>query len=112
LVIREPAEWKHIFTVVNSSTGTPEGIKANRPDALLFYSDRTRMTWLTGVSLPRRGVPTVMWAMRRGKPETAMPTRARFLRDSAIPAPTVPIAGAIDKLQTDAIAARLGGVKA
>jgi hypothetical protein len=111
LVIKSPQEWAHIFTVIGSASGSPAGIKPVRPDSLLFYSDRTRMTWLTTIPLPRQGVPTVMWAMRRGKPETAMPTRARFLRDRVVPTATVPLAGAIDRLTQDSISARLTGVK-
>lgn len=106
LIKADIGQWAHIFSVNGN-----EEVKPNDPEGTLFYSDRTAMTWLTDITLPRRGVPTVMWALRRGKPETALPTRARFVRDAMIPVATVPLAGAVAKLEKDAIPVALGGVK-
>jgi hypothetical protein len=97
--------WKRIYTIEG------DDLKVERPGALLFYSDRTRASWLTTINLPRRGVPSVMWGMKRGLPETAMPTMARFDRDAMIPIPTVPTAGAVDALLRDAMPSPLIGVR-
>lgn len=102
VVAKSPADWNHIFEVVQASDGTASGIKARRPKELLFYSDRTRLPWLTTIDLPRKGVPTLMWAMRRGRPDTALPVRARFLRDPIVPLPSVPLASAISGLERTA----------
>jgi hypothetical protein len=102
-----PAQWAHIFAIVEAK-GVPEirPVK-NEP---LFYSEKTRMPWLREVELPRLGVPTVLWGMRRGKADTCLSVQARFIRDPQIPLPSIPLTGAVDKLVALAISAQLTGV--
>jgi hypothetical protein len=110
MVLSDPGPWSHLFDVVRGAQG-PTGIKPAKPGEDLFYSDRTRMPWLTTVDLPRRGVPTIMWAFTRGLAETALPTRARFLRDPIAPLATVPTANAVATLIATAIPAPLKGLQ-
>jgi hypothetical protein len=98
-------KWKHIFTVDGDK------VAPTRPNGLVFYSERTRSTWLTTIDLPRRGVPTVMWAMVRGRAETAMPTMTEVVRDTTIPAPTVPMNSAIDGLVAQTTPSPLTGIR-
>jgi len=104
--IKEKAtDWRHIFTVEGGAV-TPV-----QPTELLFYSSRTRMTWFTTITLPRRGVPRIMWPLRRGRADTGVPTTARMARDTIVPVATVPLKGAVDSLIATAIPVKLGGVK-
>jgi hypothetical protein len=109
-VAADEVQWRDIF-LVERSRDNVLGLKPVRPDGILFYSDRTQMPWLTDIQLPRRGVPSVMWAMRRGRADTAMPTMAKFERNTEVPTATIPMAAAVDRLQQQAISAQLAGVR-
>jgi hypothetical protein len=106
-VATNPSQWRHIFSV-EETKGTTE-LKAVK-DEPLFYSEKTRMPWLKEVTLPRLGVPTVLWGMRRGLADTCLGVAARFIRDPQIPLPSIPLTGAVDKLVTLALSAQLAGV--
>lgn len=105
LVQAAPARWSHIFTIEG------DRLRSKLNGDLLFYSPRTQMPWLTTITLPRRGCPTVMWALRRGQPETALPVQARFLRDTVVPTATIPMTSAVESLIKDAIPVQLTGVR-
>lgn len=116
LVKADPAPWAHIFTI---GTRGQQGVEPplggfpivpTRPSEQLFVSARTQLTWLTTVPLPRRGVPTTMVAVRKGRPIVIMPVTSRFWRDGIVPAPTVPMQGAIDRLIAAAIPSPLTGL--
>lgn len=100
-----PAGWAHLLTLEGTT------LKATRPEEMAFYSDRTRMTWLTEIYLPRTASPTVMWLTVRGEPRDALPVISRFIRDTDIPQTSVPLDGAVDSLVRLAISAKLGATK-
>jgi len=106
-VAANPAQWRHIFTIEERRGATELQPVKNEP---LFYSEKTRMPWLKEVPLPRLGVPTVLWGMRRGKADTCLGVAARFIRDPQIPLPSIPLTGAVDKLVQLALSAQLAGV--
>jgi len=101
----KPIKWGHIFTVEGDE------ITPVRKDERLFISERTQAPWLTSITLPRRGVPTVLWGFRRGLPDTAAPVMAQFIRNGELPISTVPMASAVDRLITDAIPGTHQGIK-
>jgi len=105
LVIKHKDAWRHIFEVEG------DAVKPRNPSEILYYSSHTAQTWLTPIELPRRGAPSIMWALRRGLPDSVMGVRARFLRDTMVPEPTVPIASAVTKIVTDSTVEPLLGVK-
>jgi hypothetical protein len=106
-ILANSIAWRHIFTLTETKGGREIRAAKNEP---VFYSDRTKMPWLRPITLPRMGVPTVMWGMRRGLPDTCLAVQGRFLRDPQIPLPSIPLTGAVDKLVDLAISAQLAGV--